>query len=107
MRLPHSLRTPAYLGAYGALFACSFWVPFQWGAKLAPPARIDQAQRTSERCGLAMVQPPRGIAATPASENVWTHEFPDRMLLRLDTPLPPLARQWELSATPAPDAEAL
>lgn len=103
MRLSNPLRTLASRGAYAALFLCSFWVPYQYGPALAPRNESPRsvAPPTSERCGLAIAPLPRSTAAEPIAEVAWTTAIPERVMLRLDVPLPPLARNWEAPAAPA------
>jgi hypothetical protein len=95
MRLTNSLRTSAYLAAYGALFAGSFWVPYRWGAQLAPRDETRQAAppAASALCGLAAAPMPHTMAASSVSSE--SAAIPERIMLRLDVPLPPLARAWQ------------
>lgn len=101
MRTSKSLRAAGHFSLYGTLVLCSFWVPFKFGPALAPsgPAR-SALPRTSELCGLALMPAPRMQAADRAGRHGWLPDLPEALTLRLDVPLPPLARQWQLPAAP-------
>lgn len=101
MRTSKLLRAAGHFCLYGTLVLFSFWVPFKWGPALAPPdASRHVSPRTSELCGLALTPPPRMRAADHAGMFGWQSERPERLTLRLDLPLPPLARQWQLPVKP-------
>lgn len=93
MQLRSSLRSSAYLCAYGSFFLLSFLAPFHFAPRLMD-SRQPQTRSWApsvDLCGLAALPVPRPTAAPRGEWLVQESLIPEQILLRLDTLNPPLA----------------